>query len=327
MRMSKTAKKKIVCCCIILILVLVMIFVGLPILESSLYSGNDSGDVPVSKTITRDGVDYFPRQDITVMMVLGIASQDAAADSSKYDHTGLCDMAMLLIFDQTNEHLRILSLNPDTVMHMSTSGTGETQTEPVSTPLALVHSYGSDPEDSCEHTRKTVSDFLYGIEIDHYLALDLEAIGLLNDAVGGVTVTVEDDFSQVDPSIEKGIVTLRGDQAITYIRSLQNMGDQANASRMKRHQQYVQGFLKAFRAKAQEDTGFLLSAFEEASPYLVSDSSVLTLAGFVTRYSEYDLVEIVSPEGERILNTERTEFHADETQLDALILRLFYAPK
>lgn len=275
MRKRKTTNRKLVFCCTILFLALLVICCGLRILELDLYSGNNPKDTHVSKTITRDGVDYFPRQDITVMMVLGIAPRDEVTTGVTYDHTGLCDMAMLLIFDQASEQLRILNLDPDTMMNLPASGNGDAQ-EYTLAQLALVHSFGSDPEDSCENTRKTVSDYLYGIEIDHYLSLDLEAIKLLNDAIGGVTVTVKDDFSQTSPTIPTGTVTLQGDQAVTFICSRQNAEDQPGASRMKRQQEYARSFLSAFHTKATQDAGFILSAFEDVAPYLVSDCSVIS---------------------------------------------------
>lgn len=317
MRMSKNAKKAVFCCAI-LILVLVLIYCGLRILESNVYSGSSSQDAYVSKTITRDGIDYFPRQDITVMMVLGIDQQNGAGDSGK----PFSDLAMLLIFDQSSKELRILNLDPDTMLN-SPGGDGESEL----VRLAETYSFGSDPKDGCERTGKAISNFLYGIEIDHYLSLNYEAIAHLNDAVGGVTVTVEDDLSQADSTIPKGTVTLRGEQAISYIRSHRGAEDQADVSRMKRQQDYARGFLEAFRDKSAQDPGFILSAFETVSSHLVSDCSVITLASFMARYSDYELLEILHPEGETVTGTQDMEFHVDEQQLDELILRLFYAPK
>ena len=72
---------------------------------------------------------------------------------------------------------------------------------------------------------------------------------------------------------------------------------------------------------------FVLSTYEEISPYLVTDCSVNTLTTLVSRFSDYELQEIVTPEGENILTKEYFEFHLDEEKLDELVLRLFYAPK
>ena len=44
------------------------------------------------------------------------------------------------------------------------------------------------------------------------------------------------------------------------------------------------------------------------------------------RYADYELVEIVSTEGENTRGEKYMEFYVDEEKLDELILRLFYAP-
>ena len=55
---------------------------------------------------------------------------------------------------------------------------------------------------------------MQGENIDFYLAMSLDGISVLNDLAGGVTVTLEDDFSAADPAMTKrATLTLQGDQA------------------------------------------------------------------------------------------------------------------
>ena len=172
-----------------------------------------------------------------------------------------------------------------------------------------------------------MSNFLYGITVDYYVSMRMDAIGLLNDAVGGVTVNVTEDFSQVDPTIGKGPVTLKGQQALSYVRTRQNLGDQLNISRMERHRKYVDSFLAAFRAAREEDPEFFLQTYETITPYLVTDCSVNTISGIIDRYGDYTVNTPVTPEGENVLGDQYYEFHADEEKLDQLILEMFFAPK
>lgn len=312
---------------VILILVFVVIFSGLRILESTVYyNGGTSGPV-TSKTIVRDGVSYFPRQDITVVMVLGIDRFGVVQHSNSYNNRGAADMVSLLIFDETNEKCNILCLNRDTMLEMPVLGIGGKQAGTVYQQLALSHTYGSGLSDSCENTRKTVSDFLYGIEIDYYVAMNMDAIGLLNDAVGGVTVNVVDDFSEIDPTITKGEITLKGDQAIHFVRTRRGVADQTNISRMERQEQYMDGFLDAVRTKQAQSTDFIVSAYDDVKDYVVTDCSATVLSSMMSRYVDYDVQDVVSPEGENVLGNTYFEFHVDEKKLDKLILELFYAPK
>ena len=260
---------------VILILVLVFLISGLHILESTVLQNGDIQETTGKKTIVRNGVEYFPRQDITVMLVMGIDGLPAGNN-----------------FGQ----------------------------------LALAHTFGNGLERSCENVKKTVSDFLYGLQIDYYVSMNMDAIATMNDAVGGVKVTVTEDFSKVDPTIPMGEVILRGQQAINYVRTRKNVGDQLNLSRIERQKDYIQGFFTAFKSSAQ-NANFLVDAYEEISPYIVTDCSTNALSGIVSRYEDYDLRQIVTPKGENVLSNEYYEFHVDEEALDALILELFYRPK
>jgi anionic cell wall polymer biosynthesis LytR-Cps2A-Psr (LCP) family protein len=145
--------------------------------------------------------------------------------------------------------------------------------------------------------------------------------------LGGVTVNVVDDFSAIDPSIPMGKVTLKGQQAINFVRTRQNLGDQLNISRMERQKEYAMGFMDAFRIGVDSSDTFALQIFDQVSPYIVTDCSVTVLSDMMDRYSDYEIVEIVSPEGENVLGEKYYEFYVDEVKLDELILRLFYAPK
>lgn len=312
---------------LILLLVIVMLYSGLQILESTVLRTGADEQGFVSRTITRDGVSYYPRQDITVVMVLGIDQNGPVQASEGYINPGAADMAALLIFDDADKSCTILQLNRDTMLEMPVLGVGGKNAGIYYGQLALSHTYGSGMADSCENTRRTISNFLYGIRIDYYLAMNMDAISILNDAVGGVTVNVTDDFSHVDPTITKGQMTLRGEQAIRFVRTRRDVGDQLNISRIDRQKEYIGSFLKKFRSRYHSDLEFAATTYDQVLPYIVTDCSLNTITSLMDRYGDYEIREVVSPAGENVMGEEYYEFYADEDALDELILRLFYAPK
>lgn len=326
MKISKRMKD-IAFFCVILILVLVMLVSGLRILESTVLRTKVGEETFESKTIYREEVAYFPRQDITTVLVLGIDRYGTVEDSGTYQNPGAADMAMVVILDHGAEECRVLQLNRDTMVDMPVLGLGGRQAGTSYAQLALSHTYGSGLEDSCENVKTTVSNFLYGVDMDYYVAMNMDAIPILNDAVGGVEVRVTDDFSQVDPTIQKGVMTLKGQQSINFVRTRKDVGDQLNLSRIQRQKDYVNGFVDAFTKAREQDSNIFVQAYEDVSDYLVTDLSVNALSGMIDRYSHYEIVEVVSPEGRNVLGEEFYEFYPDEEALDALILRLFYAPK
>lgn len=313
---------------VVLVLVLMLLYSGLRILEATvLYRPREGGESEGGKTIVRQDTAYFPRQDITVVLVLGIDRYGPVADSGSYNNRGAADLVMLLIFDETNEICSVLHLNRDTMVEMPVLGIGGREAGSGYGQLALAHTYGSGLEDSCENTSKTVSGLLGGISIDHYIAVNMDAIAIANDAVGGVAVYVTEDFSQVDDTIGQGMVTLKGEQAIHYVRTRKDVGDQQNLSRMERQQAYIEGFAASFREKLEKDPEFILKVYENVAPYLVTDCTADTISNMIDRYGNYTAGDVVMPEGRSVMGEEYVEFYVDDQSLDSLILELFYAPK
>lgn len=324
--MKKKTRSKLVFACIVLILTLVILYSGLQILESAALLSEQNGVNTPRKTIVRDGVKYFPRQDITTVLIMGI-DEFGEVHAFAPNTAGSVDMVALLVFDEKTQSASVLSLNRDTMMTIRTLDDKGKPNGSFVGQLAYAHKYGTGLEDSCENTKSVVSDFLYGIKIDYYLSMNMDAISLLNDAVGGVTVNVVDDFTSIDPSITMGEVTLHGDQAVTFVRSRKQLGDQLNVSRMERQKVYMDAFLKQLREKTKASESFALTTYAEVSPYIVTDISSNVFSSMLQRYAEYSLEELVIPEGENVLGERYMEFYVDEEKLDELILRLFYAEK
>ena len=320
--------RKGVAICVVLILVLVVIIGGLRILEPTFFHREEPPVAAApSRTVIQDGVAYFPRQDITTILVMGIDEMGPVQSSGYYRNHGESDVIMLVILDEKNENYAILAFNRDCMVTMPALGLGGKQAGTFYGQLALAHTYGSGLEDSAENVRRTLQDLLGDVRIDYYEAMNMDAIGIMTDAVGGVQVNVTDDFSMVDDSIPMGAVTLTGDQAYSYVRIREHIGDQLNITRMTRHKQFIDGFMKAFNARSGNSDTFVLTTYDKVAPYIVTDCSVNTLTALVSRFSEYELLEIVSPEGENILSEEYYEFHLDQEALEELVMRLFYAPK
>ena len=324
---KKSAQRRTVIFCAVMILVLAAMIGGLQFLESAVFHAGDLQIDAETKTITRFGREYFPRQDITVMLFMGIDAQGPVESSGSHFNEGRADAVMLAVLDHTEETWTLLALNRDSMVRMPVLGINGKPAGTYYGQLALSHTYGEGLEDSCENTRNTVSSLLYGITIDHYVAMNMDAIVIVNDAVGGVTVNVTDDFSKVDPSITRGEVTLMGKQAWNYIRARKSVGNQLNLARMDRQQEYMHGLMEQLKQKEDASGTFMLDLYEDVSPYMVTDCSAKAISGLMQRCSDYELKEVITPEGRNIRGEDYYEFYIDEDKLDDLILRLFYAPK
>ena len=313
--------------CLALVLVFVILYSGLQILESTVLYTPANMEVRVRKTVTRDGVDYYPRQDITTVLVMGIDQTGPVQLSEEPNDGKAVDMVAVVIVDEKAQNCKVLNINRDTMLEMPMLDDNGREAGTFFGQLAYSHTYGRGGEDSCENTRKAVSNFLYGMDLDYYIAMNMDAVTILNDAVGGVTVEVRDDFSKVDATIPMGVVTLKGSQALSFVQSRGGVGDELNLSRIERQKEYINRFVDTFREKLQGSDTFLLKTYDQAAPYLVSDLPVNTLVAMLERYEGYEIGDTISLTGENRLGEEYYEFYPEEEALENLILELFYAPK
>lgn len=279
------------------------------------------------KTLVIDGVSYFPRQDIRVFLFMGIDREGPVADSGSYKNEGAADVILTLIFDETQKEYTILALNRDSMVTMPVLGLGGKIAGSKTAQLALSHTYGNGLRQSCVNTRSTVSDLLYGITIHQYISMNMDAISILTDAVGGVKVNVTDDFSLIDSSLVKGEMVLNGEQAYKFIRNRKDVGDQLNLSRMERHNEFLKGFIDAYQTNVGNNVSYAMEVYNELSPYIVTDCSDQTLMNLLSRFYEYEFVEILSPAGANVRGKEFMEFYIDEENLQQIILSLLFEPK
>ena len=203
---------------------------------------------------------YRLKDNLETVLIMGEDKFEAGEDDADYVNTRQTDFLLLLILDKTNQSSQILQLNRDTMTDIESYGVAGKSTGTFTGQLALAHTYDTGGKDSCRNTVKAVSNLLYGVSIDHYLSLTMDAVPIINDAVGGVTVTVLDDMTSADPALEKGAeVTLQGKQALTYVRTRRGLDDSTNLHRMERQRQYMgelyKGLINKLRAYELQEQG------------------------------------------------------------------------
>lgn len=290
--------------------------------EASIYPADQTPTIQVGD------VTYTLRKNVEAVLVLGIDKFEAdAAGSDSYRNDQQADYLLLLLLDHDRETITPLELNRDTMAEIPVLGVGNKEAGSVQGQLALAHTYGDGGAVSCENTVKAVSDFLYGTEIAHYLAFTMDAVPALNDAVGGVTPEVLDDFSQVDSTLVQGeTVTLQGGQALTYVRARGGMEDSTNLNRMARQRQYFAALVQQLHTLLQQDDNLPATLLEQINPYLTSDYTVQELSNLFTKLEDYALSEIETIAGTAEQGEAFMEFYADEDALRAQLLELLYEP-
>lgn len=287
-------------------------------------------DVPSEPTVPQDAVEfdgayYVPRKGLQTILIMGLDKYERPEASIAYTNTMQSDFLLLAIIDENAGRCDLLHLNRDTMTEIQRLGFGGVDTGKFVGQLALAHTYGSGGSDSCLNAVKAVSHLLGGVQIDHYMTLTMDAVGKINDLVGGVTVTMLEDFSEYDPEMQKGAeVTLHGDQALIYVRMRKEVGDQSNLSRMERQRQYLEAFYGKLMEANRKVDGFLSSSLLKVNDDFESDCTVNQLDALSDVLERCEVNPIHTIDGEAVQGEEYIEFYVDEASLQETIINLFY---
>ena len=296
--------------------------------QEALYAAENDVAVPVEKILTWNGQDYRYRHDIETYLLIGLDKfTETRSDPDSFLNNQQADFLFLMIVDNTNRTFSALHINRDTMAKIYRYGLGGVRLNSYTGQLALAHTYGSGGRDSAQHTVDAVAMFLHDLPIDHYAALTMDAIPVLNDLVGGVEVFVEDDFSAADPTIEMGkTIRLKGKQALTFVRARFSMSDPTNTARMRRQRVYLDGLYTQLSEKLHTVDGFALRLASRLADFGESDITTDEMAALAERLKDFRFNKIYTIAGEARRGEEFMEFYADEDALLAQIIELFYEP-
>ncbi|MFF0548569.1 LCP family protein [Streptomyces sp. NPDC004311] len=141
---------------------------------------------------------------------------------------------------------------------------------------------------------------LTGIRIDHHMVIDFAGFKRMVDAVGGVEVCLRQpvDDTQAKLRLPAGRQTLRGEQALGFVRARHSLGNGSDTERMQRQQQFLGSLVK----KVQSN-GVLLNPARLYPLLDAATSSLTTDPGLASLRNLYELVR-----GVRDIPTERITF-------------------
>ena len=273
--------------------------------------------------ITYKGETYTLNKDVDTILVMGLDNEQDVSDDS-YNNTTKADFVMLCVFDSSSGKCHAINFNRDTITDVPHLGIGGQETTTVRQQLALAFTQGSGQKDSCLNVQKAVKNLYDGIVINNYIAFNMEAVPIINDAVGGVTVTIEDDFGTTDPTLKKGeTVTLKGKSALNYVRQRKGLEDSSNLNRIARQQKYLEALFKKAKESAQSNKNLSTDTLLKLNDYMQSSCSATKLNQVANDFTQYEF-EIWQLPGESKKGEQFMEFYCDEDALQSKIIELLY---
>lgn len=276
--------------------------------------------------VRHDGKVYEYNEDILTFLIMGIDKEGQVKESKDAVSGGQADALFLVVANPDDKSIRMIAVNRDTMTDVQMYGySGTNQT--VKAQIAAQHGFGDGREKSCELTRDAVSRLFYDLPIHGYAAINMGAVSKLNDAVGGVTITVPEDMTKVKKAWNEGAeITLLGKDAYTYVRWRDMNVFESSRSRLARQKQYLGAFVRQAKAAVKEDITLPITLYSELSKYMVTDISMEEIAYLASQLLSYDFRSdaVYTLEGTTRMGEKHEEFYPDTDALKDLMIQVFY---
>ncbi len=174
----------------------------------------------------------------------------------------------------------------------------------------------------CENQVRAVSHYLGDLPINGYYSFKLDDIGKLNHALGGVTVTLEEDFTHLDKTMKKGAtLKLTDEQAEIYLHNRLDVGEGTNTGRMARQHQYMQNLIDSGMANVGSDIKYYYDLFEEIEALATTNLTGKQISRIAEALTDKEFKGLVTFEGKtkigQALNDgiDHSEFYADKDSI------------
>lgn len=112
------------------------------------------------------------------------------------------------------------------------------------------------------------------VPIDHVMITDFEGFKGLTDALDGVSANNAVAFQSSGYTFEKGVIDLRGEQALAFVRARKPFSD-GDYQRVRNQQAFIKGVLdKMLSRETLTDPGRVAASVDAISPYLTVDAGL-----------------------------------------------------
>ncbi|MEV7011413.1 LCP family protein [Streptosporangium sp. NPDC051022] len=239
-----------------------------------------SGNVRHIEVTEQDlGATRPPKAPTTAINVLVVGSDERNGKNAKYGHRisgERTDTIMLAHISPNRDNAMIISFPRDSLVRLPACRANPGKYLAGQTPhIGMINESFNSGGIAC--TWKTIES-LTGIRIDHFVKVDFVGFKGMVNAVGGVEVCVPQpiDDTKALLHLPAGRQTLKGEQALGYVRARYSLGDGSDIGRIQRQQMFIASMIKKVMSGETLTNPARLYGFLDAATKSVTTDPELT---------------------------------------------------
>ena len=279
------------------------------------------------ETVVYDGVTYRFNKNVVCVNFIGV---DHDIENKSVQSMG--DSINIVACDTETGKLTVIGVSRDTMTDVNLYSDEGNYIDTERMQLAYAYSFGNNVVTGGENTSKALSKLFYGLPLNKYFAINMEALVTINDAIGGVTLRSSVSFvSPIDGRfIDVGdMVTLHGREVQFYVADRETEVLDSNNSRMERQQEYIRAFLSQAIPAAKNDLAMITNLYDiikvNSDTNLALPEITYLASTAVTKLGSLDDIEFLRLKGE-IKEGEHAELYTDDKDVLEKMLKVFYTP-
>lgn len=277
------------------------------------------------KTVEYNGKTYALNKNMVSVAFIGFDNRTTNSSNGS-DVAGQSDTIMVIALNTDTGKATGIVIPRDSMVDVDTyisgnyNGTHTMQ-------ICLQYSYGATSEESSELVARCASRVLYGMPIDHYFTLNVEGVGPLNDAVGGVTLVPVQSVPSV--GIVEGVeTTLYGKTAERYVQFRDTSTLTSSLDRQRRQVSYLKAFTGKVLRNASSDPAALLNLYQTAQDYTWTNLGFDQFSYLASTMLSHGMTsfDVVTLDGEMGEGETYAEFHLNQDSVYQTVLDTYYTP-
>ena len=154
----------------------------------------------------------------------------------------------------------------------------------------------------------------------------MDTVPHVNDLRGGITIQLEEDIPELGPAYVKGAtVTLRGEEALRFVRYRDTSLLDDNLRRMAHHRQYLNALVETAQKASADEEELPLRIFRAVEKFINTDLSAENLSALFNNLNEYTVLPAVTADGIYKAGEDFAEYFVDEASLWDCVRSVFCA--
>ncbi|WP_030681043.1 LCP family protein [Streptomyces cellulosae] len=191
--------------------------------------------------------DGFSKDGAFNILIIGTDKRTGAGNEGYGDKgsVGHADTTILLHVSKDRTNATAMSIPRDLVIDVPDCQASDGSTIPGTQDVRFNTSLGQDGRDpGC--TMKTVEE-LTGVDVNHFVMADFNAVKTLTTAVGGVKVCLTKAVNDKESKLKlpAGESTIAGEQALAFVRTRHSFGNRGDLDRIKVQQQFLGSLMRS----------------------------------------------------------------------------------